>query len=184
MRKILFLGFLILLTSVTRVAFSHSYHYEIQVSNELNSSNGQLKELKMTWFYDEDVSNVMMQDQADLKKLSSKLISDLDLLGYFTQLKINGKVVTLGKAKNVQLKKENNMLMLFFTLPLKTPVAINKGSTLSLNHEDPGSIAILYYEKPSEIIINGSLKRRCKSSVKEKGDFKEGEFPQTVNIYC
>lgn len=167
-----------------RTAVAHAYHYEVQISNELNSSKGQLNALNMTWLYDEDVSGVMLQDQDDLKKLSAKLINDLDLLGYFTQVKLNGKTLALGKAKNVILKKFDNTLLLFFTIPFKKPVTIKKGSTLSFNHEDPSASAILYYDKPSEIIINGTLKKRCKSTVKEKGDFNEGEFPQVVKVYC
>lgn len=186
MKKVFILSLLLLLTttSVGRIVFAHSYHYEVQISNELNLNKGKLNALNMTWLYDEDVSGVMLQDQKDLKKLAAKLIKDLDLLGYFTQMKLNGEILALGKAKNVHLQESENTLMLFFTLPFKKPISIPKGSTLSLNHEDPSAIAILYYEKPSEIVINGTLKKRCKTTVKEKGDFDEGEFPQIVKIYC
>ncbi len=184
MKKIVFLGLFSFLFGMSHLVVAHSFHYEIQVSNELNTVGGKLKELKMTWLYGKDVSRVMIEDQTDLKKLAAKLISDLDLLGFFTQLKLNGKNIAFGKAKNVQLKETDNMLRLLFTLPLKKPVLINKGAVLSLNHEDPSAIAILYYDKPSEIIINGSLKKRCKPTVQEKGSFDEGEFPQIVKVRC
>jgi len=184
MKKVFFLGLLSFLLGMSQLAVAHSYHYEIQVSNELNTDSGKLNGLKMTWFYDEDVSSVMIQDQTDLKKLGAKLIADLDLLGYFTQLKLNGKIIAFEKAKNVQLKEVDKMLVLLFTLPLKNPIALKKGSVLNIDHEDPSDIAILYYDKPSEIIIHGTLKKRCKPTVKEKGDFEEGEFPQVVKVAC
>ncbi len=187
MKKIIFLSLLaltILLTSFANTAFSHSYHYEIQISTELYSVKNQLTGLRMNWLYDEDVSSVMTQDQTDLNKLKNKLISDLASLAYFTELKINGKVEALGKATNVSLVKKGDALELSFSLPLKKPVTVKRGTTLNLNHADPGSIAIIYYDQASDVIVNGPLKKQCKPTVKEKGDFKEGEFPQLVNIYC
>lgn len=182
-KKALFLG-LLLLFVFTTPSFAHSYHYEIQVVSDLQSQNEELSALKMTWFYDEDVSSAMLQDQEDLTLLSKKLIDDLDLLGYFTQLKLDGKVILVGKAKEVQLQKDKNALTLSFVLPLSMKAKVKSGSVLSFDHEDPSGVAILYYDKKSHILMNNILKKRCKSSVANKKKRIDGEFPQVVKIEC
>ena len=53
-----------------------------------------------------------------------------------------------------------------------------------LRHEDPTEAAILYYDNANYIFVDGALKDSCKSSVKEKENFTEGEFPQIVRVNC
>ncbi len=184
MKKVFIVSLLFLFAALIQPAFSHSYHYEVQVQTDLISKNSQLSALKMTWYYDEEVSTVLLEDQKDLKKLGKKLITDLDLLGYFTQLKLNGKVLVMGKAENYKLRNENNTLALSFTLPLTMPIKINDKSVLSIVHEDPAEVAILYYDNETEITLHDELKKRCKKSVVDKKNFKDGEFPQIVKIAC
>jgi len=183
MKKILFIS-LLLLAGFVQTGFSHSYHYEVAVTTRFDVVKDQLQALKMTWLYDEEVSQVMLQDNKNLDVFKKKLIRDLGKLGYFTQIKINGKKVIFDKAKDVVLKKENKVLKLFFTLPLRTPELIHKGSHINVEHKDPTAIAILYYDNPSRISIEGAMKNRCKSSVKDKAKFEDGEFPQLVGISC
>ena len=177
----------------TTQAFAHSYHYEMQVTNVLQTNDKkQLEALKLTYLYDGEVSKAMLQDQKDLKKLGKTLLSDLGKLGYFTQIKLNGKVLNTHKAQDIKLKKisvkgEGNSydaLQLHFTLALKTPINITKGSEIALAHEDPTEAAILYYENAEHILVDGSLKDSCTSSVKEKSNFTEGEFPQIIRVNC
>jgi len=182
MKNTLLLSFILM--AFSSIAFSHSYHYEVQVTNKLISKDEKLAALKMTWLYDHDVSKAMLDDQKDLKKLENKLISDLDLLGYFTQVKLNGKALPFDRAKNVRLIKSKDLLELSFLLPLSIPIQIDAKNVLSLDHEDPSSIAILFYENASHIQLNGMLKKRCRIVIKEKDDFAEGEFPQVVKIGC
>lgn len=182
MKNTLLLSFILM--AFTSTAFSHTYHYEVKITNKLISKNEKLEALGMTWLYDHDVSKAMLDDQKNLKKLGNKLISDLDLLGYFTQIKLNGKALPFDRAKNVHLIKSKDSLELSFLLPLSMPINIKTKSTLSLDHEDPSAIAILFYENSSHVQLNGSLKKRCKTTMKEKGKFAEGEFPQIVKIGC
>jgi len=194
MKTILSLSTLFLTLLFTTQSFPHSYHYEVQVANTLQTNNNkQLEALKLTFLYDGSVSKVMLQDQKDLKKLGDTLITDLQKLGYFTQIKLNGKTLNTNKAQDIRLEKISakdsegrpyNALQLQFTLPLQKAANITKNSELELRHEDPTEAAILYYDNADHILIEGSLKMSCKSSVKEKGDFAEGEFPQIVKVIC
>ena len=193
MKKSHLLGILLALLFFTTPAFSHSYHYEMQVTNTLQINNKkQLEALQLSFLYDGEVSNVMLQDEKDLDKLGKTLISDLGILGYFTQIKLNGKVLNTQKASKIELDKvvlkgENgsfDVLQLSFTLALKSPATLTSNSEIAFFHEDPTAAAILYYENAEHIVVDGNLKDNCKATVKEKDKFDEGEFPQIIRVNC
>ncbi len=139
----------------------------------------------MTWAYDEEVSGAMLQDQQDLNKLGSKLMEDLDLLGYFTQIKFNDTILQTTKVTSFKLQKtQTNQLKLHFTLPLKKPVQLQDKFVIHFIHEDPTAVAILYYDKSSSIDLNKPLASHCLRSVIDKKGFDEGEFPQIVTLNC
>jgi ABC-type uncharacterized transport system substrate-binding protein len=173
--------------------FAHSYHYEMQVTNALQiNDEKQLEALQLSFLYDSEVSNAMLQDEKDLDKLGKKLVNDLGKLGYFTQIKLNGKVLNTHQAKDIKLKNISvkgedgtyDVLQLHFTLMLKKPASITKNSEIAFYHEDPTAAAILYYENAEHIVVGEQLKDNCKASVKEKGKFEEGEFPQIIRVNC
>ncbi len=194
MKKLLLLNTLLLaIAFFTTQAFAHSYHYEIQVSNNLQTNDkDQLEALNISFLYDGDVSKVMLQDENNLEVLGNKLIKDLGQLGYFTQVKVNGVVVDTQKASEVKLNKitsngkegKFDVLQLNFTLKLKAPAPLIPNSEIAFDHEDPTAVAILYYENAKQIILGNNLKDNCKASVKEKDKFEEGEFPQIVRVRC
>jgi len=195
MKKILLLNILFLATLFSsQITFAHAYHYEVQITNALQTNDKkELKALKLTFSYDGETSEVMLQDQKNLEKLGKKLVSDLGKLAYFTQAKVNGKVLDFKEASDIKLdtikvkgddKKLYDILQLHFTLELKTPVSLDGNNEIGFFHEDPSNAAILYYENEKQILLGDSLKDRCKASVKEKGDFEEGEFPQIVSVSC
>jgi len=195
MKKILLLNILFLATLFSsQITFAHEYHYEVQITNALQTNDKkELKALKLTFSYDGETSEVMLQDQKNLEKLGKKLVSDLGKLAYFTQAKVNGKVLDFKEASDIKLdtikvkgddKKLYDILQLHFTLELKTPVSLDGNNEIGFFHEDPSNAAILYYENEKQILLGDSLKDRCEASVKEKGDFEEGEFPQIVSVSC
>ncbi|MCF6191349.1 MAG: DUF1007 family protein [Cocleimonas sp.] len=195
MRKFLLLNIIFLATLFSaQVTFAHAYHYEVQVTNALQTNDKkQLEALKLTFLYDGETSGVMLQDQKNLGKLGKKLASDLGKLAYFTQAKVNGKVLDFKEASDIKLntikeegddKKTYDVLQLHFTLALKTPVKIDNNSEINFFHEDPSDAAILYYENEKHILLGDNLKEQCKASVKEKEKFDEGEFPQIVSVSC
>lgn len=195
MRKFLLLNIIFLATLFSsQITFAHAYHYEVQVTNALQTNEkNQLEALKLTFLYDGETSEVMLQDQKDLEKLGKKLVSDLGKLSYFTQAKVNGKFLDFKEVSDIKLdtikeegydKKLYDILQLHFTLVLKTPVNIDGDSEIGFIHEDASNAAILYYENKKHILLGDNLKDRCKTSIKEKGKFDEGEFPQIVSVSC
>lgn len=183
MRKVIFSLFFILINAQI---FAHSLHYEIQVSNKLIVDNQhKLKALDLIFKYDETVSLVMLQDQKNLKKLAKNIMTELDTLGYFTQIKLNGKVLQTTKVNSYNLTKgKRSVLSLHFTLPIVSPQKLTGKSRILLDHADPSASAILYYDNKSAITWGKSIQKNCKSHLAEKKEFGEGEFPQIVLIEC
>lgn len=187
MKKVLLLNLFLILFSV-QITHAHSFHYELQVSSTLQlNDKKELESVKISWLYDGDVSDIMLQDQKDLKKLGKKVIEDISLLGFFTQIKLNGNTLAFNKIEDYKMEKLNNgeydVLRLSFTLPFETTMSLKGDVEIGFSHEDPSASAILYYESDKNIYI-GDLQKSCKASVKEKKKFEEGEFPQIVKVIC
>lgn len=190
MKKMLFLALFFI---ATNTGFAHSFHYELQILNTLQiNEENQLESMRLSWIYDGDVSEAMLQDEKDLEKLGKKVISDLEKLAYFTQVKLNGKVLDFNKATDVKLETKKvktedqsyDALQLFFTLPFKTAPDMSGENIITLVHEDPSAAAILYYEDAKTLLASGMFEKKCSVEIVEKKDFEEGEFPQLITINC
>ena len=192
MRKKTLPGFLaaitFLLTVIMQPVFAH-FHYELPIKSTLvTNANQQLTAMKLSWIYDDEVSDLMLKSQKNVKKLGAKLINDRDKLCYFTSLKLDGKSLKTGKVSQFNLEeikhKDYSNLKLSFTLPVTPPVSLKGNHTLVVNHEDATASAILYYDKPQDLRTSGALKAKCKTIVVEKKKFDEGESPQDVKVVC
>lgn len=177
--------FSLLLSQVTMAHF----HYELPLQNELvTNTKNELTGLNIDWVYDGDLSDLMLKDQKDVTKMGAKLISDLDTLGYFTFVKLNGKSVDTAKVTKYKVEElketDHSKLKLSFYLPLKTPVSLDGKNTLEFRHEDANASAILYYDKPENLQLASNLKEKCEVVITEVKDFEEGEAPQKVKVVC
>ncbi len=169
------------------LALAH-FHYDLPLRTTLQTNTkGDLTALNITWMYDDELTDLMLKDQKDVKKLGKKLINDLQLLSYFTAVKLNGKGLNFSKVSDYNLQeikhKDYKNLELTFTLPLKKPVSLTGKNTLNFRHEDANASAILYYDKPQHLQL-GKLKSHCKVDITEKKTFEEGEAPQNVKVVC
>jgi len=183
MKKV-FISFILLM--LTSLSFAHSFHYEIQITTTpIVNKSGELTGLKMAWLYDPEVSKALLQDKKDTQKLGRKLIEDLDVLGYFTQIKLNGTLLGTSTVKSYNLTKtSDDSLLLRLTLPLQKALKLNGTMNFELIHADPSATAILYYDNAKHLILEHSLKKFCHAKVVDKKKFAEGEPPQTVFIQC
>ena len=168
--------------------FAH-FHYEAAATTELQTNkDNKLYALKQSWVYDSVVTGIMLKDNDDLKSFGKGLITDLDKLGYFTQLKLDGKVLKTTKVETYTLEKEgkdeDTRLKLTFTLPLKTPVALKGKTTLLIDHTDKSASAIIYYDTATSITFSKALEPHCIADVKDKKDYEHGETPQLVKVFC
>ena len=82
-------------------------------------------------------------------------------------------------------KKQREAVLGYFQLSAnKKPIKAKDFKTLRIDHSDPTGRGILFYERAEDIVLSGELKPKCKSTVKEKKEFIEGQFPQIASVTC
>ncbi|MGK0273461.1 MAG: ABC-type uncharacterized transport system substrate-binding protein [Cocleimonas sp.] len=87
--------------------------------------------------------------------------------------------IRLAKVKD---SNNNPALQLTFTLLLNKSLNIK---SIKIDHADPTTgRAILFYDKAEDITLANELKSKCRTQVKEKTEFIEGQFPQIATISC
>ena len=170
-------------------AFSHALHYEVQMKSELQvNTDNQISGVGMVWRYDSATSTDMLKDEPDLKKLEKMIHSNLSRFNFFTKLKLEDKTLATAAVQNFKLEEikepDNSYLQIRFTLPLASPPKLSTIKKIDFIHADPTATAILYYENPKDVMLGYGLEDKCQTSVEEKPNFKEGEFPQIVTISC
>jgi len=187
-KKSIFICFSIFLFSVS--ASAHTEHEEIQVKStfEVNDRQ-QLSAISMVWLYDTFSSEDMLSHEKDINRLAKVLISDLSRFNFFTRInsgdrRLVANRVNKYKLRNVIDKDNNPALELSFTLLFNKPVKISTLQNIKIDHSDPTGRGILFYDKASDINLASQLKAKCRSNLKEKNEFKEGQFPQFANITC
>ncbi len=169
---------------------AHTEHQEIQVKStfQVNQSQ-QLHAVTMVWLYDTFSSDDMLQHEKDINRLEKLLVSDLARFNYFTRLNAGDRRLVTNNISQYKLTKvkdsdNNPALQLTFTLLLKKPISIESLKNIKIVHADPTGRGIFFYDKANDIVLTNELKSKCRSQVKEKAEFKEGEFPQIATITC
>jgi len=188
MKKMTLIFIALLGLLLSPLVYAH-FHYELPLETSLKvNDKKELIGLDIVWIYDDELTGLMLKDQKNVSKLGVKLMKDLDALGYFTFLKLNGNAVSTSKVTSYKLeemkKTDYSNLKLSFYLPLKKPVSLAGKNTLTFRHEDANASAVLYYDKPEHLQLGKELQAHCKVVISDKKGFEEGEAPQNVEVAC
>lgn len=192
MRKVpLFAVFLFLtLNIIPSSSHAHTEHEEIQVKSTFEVNNRQqLSAISMVWLYDTFSSEDMLNHEKDINRLAKLLISDLSRFNFYTRLNSGDRRLVANRVNKYALRKvkdrDNNLaLELSFTLLFNKPVKISTLKNIKIDHSDPTGRGIFFYDKAEDIKLAAQLKTKCQSSLKEKNEFIEGQFPQIANVMC
>ena len=186
---LLFLSLLFFLGISTSIK-AHNEHEEIQVKSTFQvNKNKQLDAITMVWLYDTFSSEDMLNHEKDINRLAKLLVSDLARFNYFTRLNSGDRRIVANKISQYKITKvkdsnNNPALQLTFTLLLNKPLNIKPLTSINIDHADPTGRAIFFYEKAEDITLANELKSKCRTQIKEKTEFKEGQFPQIATINC
>ena len=174
-------------------AFAHGFHYRIAVDTTLvMDAQGQLNGLQMHWLHDADVSKAMFEDEdmspehrdQTIKQIGNRLVHDLQRLGYFTQLKLDGQAVPIGEVQTHTLTVDSKQQMLLdFVLPLQSPVSLS-GKTLSWTMQDPEGMGILTYAGDSHVSLPEGCQLQLATPPASTNPDDEASHPQTVTVSC
>ena len=146
-------------------AHAHGFHYQVNVSSQFQTdAAGKLTAIAMDWDYDPQVTSVMLEDEdlspakrdQTLQSLTKRLMDDLAVLHYFTELQRNDETVLFNEPTAVSLKVQGidhaQHLLLHFQLPLQAPISAQE-QPLTLTLADPYATGSLSYADTSKVVL-------------------------------
>ena len=170
-----------------------SFHYQIDVMTQLVSNQpNKINTVEMSWLYDEKMTNMLLQDeditpakrQQTLDTVADLIMTDLKGLNYFTQIKVNGKKLTIKQINDYGIELiDDKYLRLLFTIPVTQPVDLKK-STFSISLSDPNGAAMLFYDTAERIEVDKSITAKCAVKLINHDEFEHGKAAQRVDISC
>jgi len=158
-------------------ASAHPHVFVTMVSELVYAPDGSVKAIRHAWTFDDMFSVFAVQGleskkkgeytREDLMPLAKSNVESLKDFDYFTYATANGK-----KAEFVEpppdyyVEYKDQILTLYFTLPLKAPV---KAKELSLEIYDPSYFVDFSFADRDPVKTVGAP-AQCKISVKKQGD--------------
>ncbi len=133
-----------------------------------------------------DVNKDGKYSKEELAPLAKENIESLHEYGFFTYPEQNKKDLALNQPIDDQLTYKNDILVLEFTLPLKTPVSI-LGNPIKLGIYDPEFfIAFLEPKKKSPVVLAAKSPKNCmtekrKASMDQNG-LVESRLGQAMDL--
>jgi ABC-type uncharacterized transport system substrate-binding protein len=105
-------------------------------------ASGKLASIDHVWQFDaafsayatqgRDLNNDGKLDQSELQPLAEVNVDSLSQFAYFSYLSVDGANIDFNKPTKYRLEYDGSKLTLFYTLPLKAPVAIKDGAALEV----------------------------------------------------
>lgn len=151
-----------LLAVATVVAGPASAHPHVWVDAEAQvifDSSGRLSAIRHAWLFDTDFSayatvnidtnNDGKLSQAELKPLVETNMESLKAYDFFTHVYVANKSQSFGKPVDYRLDYRDSRLVLSYTLPLKTPFAVNGEAMLEVG--DPEYFVAISFVKKQEV---------------------------------
>jgi ABC-type uncharacterized transport system substrate-binding protein len=157
-------------------AFAHPHVWVTMKSELLYAADGSVTGVRHAWSFDEMFSTFATQGletkqkgvftREDLKPLAEVNVNSLKEYDYFTHAKANGKKTTFEDPVDYWLELVDGVLILHFTLPLKSPV---KAQALNLEIYDPTWFVDFAFADKNPVALVGAP-AGCKLSVVNAGD--------------
>jgi ABC-type uncharacterized transport system substrate-binding protein len=101
-----------------------------------------------------DANNDGKLTEDELKPLADTNVESLAAYDYFTELYVGTKKIAFSKPVEYWLDFHNKRLTLFYTLPLKTPLALHGSAMLEVG--DPEYFVAISFPKGHEVTLDGA----------------------------
>jgi ABC-type uncharacterized transport system substrate-binding protein len=164
----IFTQFLIVwVMGVGLITSAHAHpHVWVHAKSELiYETNGKISHIRHHWTFDEVYSSFAVQgldknkdgiysteELADLAKTNAESLVDF---GYFTFLKVDGKIQSFAAVEQYTLDYTDKKLTLHFTLPLKEP-ALSKKAVGYEVYDPTFFVAFEFHDAPDAITLKNS----------------------------
>ena len=174
--RLALLAALAFLLAAADAAFAHPHVWVTMKSELLYAPDGTVTGVRHAWMFDEMFSTFATQGietkqkgvftRDDLKSLAEVNVNSLKEYDFFTHAKANGKKTAFNDPVDYWLEFTDGVLILHFTLPLKSPV---KAQALNLEIYDPTWFVDFAFADKEPIALVGAP-AGCKLSVVNAGD--------------
>src|SRR6266705_6640070 len=164
------------LLAVLGGAQAHPHVWVTMKSELIYAADGSVTGVRHAWAFDEMFSTFATQGletkqkglftREDLKPLAEVNVNSLKEYDYFTHAKANGKKTAFVDPVDYWLEFTDGVLILHFTLPLKSPV---KAQALNLEIYDPTWFVDFAFADKDPVALVGAP-AACKLSVVNAGD--------------
>jgi len=142
-------------------------HVWVTVETEVvYSEQGAITGFRHKWTFDEayssfavegrDVNNDGQYDREELKELAEVNVASLKEFDFFTFPKVSNKLVEREPPKDYWLEYHDSVLTLFFTLPLKTPVAAANVKNFTFAVFDPTMYVDFSFAKDNPVRLSAA----------------------------
>lgn len=152
-------------------AQAHPHVWVTVASEIIYDANGTVTGVRHAWKFDDMYSAFALEGlpqktkgiftREELAGLADVNITNLKESDFFTYAKAGGKDVAFGDASDYWLEYKNEVLTLYFTLPLKTPA---KEKELSLEVYDPSFFVDFGFAEKDAIVLRGAP-AQCKAAL-------------------
>ena len=164
------------LLAMASAAFAHPHVWVTMKSELIYAPDGSVTGVRHAWAFDEMFSTFATQGieskqkgvftRDELKPLAEVNVNSLKEYDYFTHAKANGKKTEFGDPVDYWLEFTDGVLILNFTLPLKSPV---KAKALNLEIYDPTwFVDFAFADKDPVALVDAPV--GCKLSVVNAAD--------------
>ena len=176
-------------------AAAHPHVWVTMTSQLVYGPDGAVTGIRHAWAFDDMFSTFALQGleskqkgvftREDLKPLAEVNVTSLKEYDFFTNAKVNGKKTALNEPVDYWLDYKDQVLVLNFTLPFKTPV---KARELDLEIFDPGYFVDFSFAEKDAVVLAGapagckvSYARPKEMSVADGKKLSEADFTKMTD---
>ena len=157
-------------------ALAHPHVFVTMKSEIVYGPDGTVTAVKHAWTFDDMFSTYALQGlpskekgvytREELAPLAEVNVTSLKEYEYFTNAQVDGKKVEFADAKDYWLEFKDSVLVLHFTLPVKSPA---KAQSANFEIYDPSYFIDFSFEGKDPVTLGGAP-GQCKLNVAKPGD--------------
>ena len=159
----------------TPLVFSHPHSW-IDTNTYINSNETQITSLHMTWTFDQETSEYMLQGEDTrpehientLQRLAEGVVNNMYNEHYFTYFYAEDSPIRFKVARYPQLIQKEDKLILSFEIPLSKPIAFAENN-FKLFIYDSTYFVDMSWLSEEEVQISEQIVKQCKRKILAAG---------------
>ena len=174
--RILFKKSLLICCLFVPIFASAHPHSWVDTNTYINSNDTHITSLYMTWTFDQETSEYMLQGEdtstehieKTLQRLAEGVVNNMYNEHYFTYFYANESPVRFKAARYPQLIRKQDKLILSFEIPLSKPVVFSQNN-FKLFIYDPTYYVDMSWLNEQEMQVSEQIEKRCKGNILAAG---------------